>query len=45
MENGKLFMHDTATWTYPEGARDMSGASHIEEAQFRPDGYASRTRV
>jgi hypothetical protein len=43
MENGKLFMHDAATWTYPEGAQRMSQASHIETAQFRPDGYASRT--
>lgn len=43
MENGKLFMHDATTWTYPEGSRRKSQASHIEEAQFRPDGYASRT--
>jgi hypothetical protein len=43
MDNGKLFMHDATTWTYPEGARRKSQASYIETAQFRPDGYTSRT--
>lgn len=42
MDNGKLFMHDATTWTYPEGACRKSQASYIETAQFRPDGYASR---
>jgi hypothetical protein len=42
-DTGKLFMHNVTTWSYPEGARSKSQASYIETAQFRPDGYASRT--
>lgn len=43
MESGKLFLTDVTAWNYPEGAQFEFEADVIESAEFRPDGYASRT--
>lgn len=43
MDGNKLFMTEVTAWHYPEGAQFEFEADVIESAEFRPDGYASRT--
>lgn len=43
MDDTRLFMTEVTTWHYPEGTRYEFEADVIESAEFRPDGYASRT--